>query len=223
MELINSLPHLSDPFRVPRPPISTVQLRKRFNMLLPEDRKLMDSLWQSMLWSSIPLATADEFLSDYFRRILAEVTEPQLHQWLCWRMDVRTILAALRRRHLGLDAPLRTPRWTSSDLMGLITVNWGQPAFGLSGRFPWLPEAQQLLESGASLALEKLVLECVWRYFDRCQPDNAYGFSAVFLYVSRWDICLRWSRYDHDLAAQRFDQLVADSLQSSDVYFEEWS
>ena len=192
-------------------------------MLLPHDQLLMSRLWDSVLWSSIPLATDDEWLVIRFQRLLAEVDDPQLCLWLHWRMDVRTVLAALRRRQSGQSAPAGTKLWGLGNLPLMIARNWNQPGFGLLGRFPWLAEAEQLLSDGESLALEKCVLQQVWNYYDRCQPQQENGFAAVFLYVSRWDICHRWSSYDHQHGLKRFDQLVAESVQVAGINFEEWN
>lgn len=223
VEFLTSLPHLHDPFRYRRPPISAVQLRKRFRMLAPEDQRLMERLRENVLWSSIPLATDDQELVERFEHVLAEVSDPQLCGWLHWRMDVRTVLAALRRRQSGQSAPGAGKRWGLGNLPLLIARNWNQPGFGLLGRFPWLAEAEQYLADGESLALEKCVLQQVWNYYSRCEADQTNGFAAVFLYVSRWDICHRWSSYDHEHGLKRFDRLVEESVQVAGINFEEWN
>ena len=223
VELLSSLPHLHDPFRHTRPPISAVQLKKRFRMLLPHDQQLMSRLWDNILWSSIPLATADSELVTRVERLLQDIDDPQLQNWLRWRMDVRTVLAALRLRQGGQNAPPAKICWGLGSLPLLITRNWHQPGFGLLGRFPWLAEAEQLLSDRESLALEQCVLQQVWNYYERCQSEQSTGFAAVFLYVSRWDICDRWSSYDHQRGLKRFDHLVEESLQVAAGQFEEWS
>jgi len=222
VELLTSLPHLPNPFRVERPPISAVQLRKRFRMLEADDQQLMQRLWDNVLWSSIPLQTEDAELVQRFQTLLQDVQDPLLQQWLCWRMDVRTLLSALRQRQAGAEAPAASLRWGLGELTWLIRRNWKLPAFGLQARLPWLPEAEKLLAAGQSLQLEKLVLQKVWQYYARCQPQPEFGFAAVFLYVSRWDICHRWTSYDHAGGLQQFDQLVANSLHQAGVNFEQW-
>lgn len=212
-ELLASLPHLHDPFAKRRPPISLVQLRKRFNMLDPAHQSLMDELWETVLWSHIPLATPDTQLVLRFNQVLATIADEQLHQWLLWRMDVRTVLAALRRRHLGEEAPLPHEFWGVGNLTHLIRQRWRQPAFGLAAHFTWLPEIETLMAEGDSLALEERILAVLWQYLNLCQPQQADGFSAVFLYAMRWDISQRWTRYDSDTGLDNFRQLVAASLE----------
>lgn len=223
VELLSSLPHLSGPFRVARPPISEVQLRKRLSMLLPEDRLFMQRLWENVLWSNIPLATEDSVQALKFERLLQDVEGSEMYGWLQWRMGVRTVLAALRRRQAGLDAPTSTQGWGVGDMMHLILRNWQQPVFGLEGRLPWLDEARLFLEQGESLLLERCILQHVWHFYERCQPESDYGFASVFLYVSRWDICHRWSCYDNERGLERFNDLVTDALNTRGIDFEEWS
>lgn len=223
IELLTSLPHLHDPFRVQRPPISAVQLRKRFAMLEPDDQHLMQQLWESVLWSSIPLQTEDVTLVARWQRLLRVIEDPVLLQWLHWRINVRIVLSALRQRLAGQEAPARSAEWAVGQLPLLLRRNWQQPAFGLQSRMPWLTEAEQLLQSGESLLLERLVLQQVWQYYERCLPQPPYGFTAVFLYVSRWDICQRWTSYDHQAGLVRFDQLVSESMQAGAVNLEEWN
>lgn len=42
-----------------------------------------------------------------------------------------------------------------------------------------------------------------------------FDFEAVALYVVRWDLLERWTRYDAEAAAARFSTLVADALNAA--------
>ena len=90
---------------------------------------------------------------------------------------------------------------------------WNQPSFALEGHFPWLPEARQLLESGESYKLEHLLLDNVWRYYNRRQARVAYSFPDVWLYLMKWDLVERWCSYDRSGARAAFENLVNASLE----------
>ena len=211
-ELLCSLPHLRDPFRQRPSGLSPVQLQKRLNMLLPDDQQRMNQLWHTVLWSGIPLDMGDPALVRQYERTMALIDDPQLHEWLQWRMDFRTLVAALRRRHLGQDAPADTRLWACGPIGKLLVQRWNQPSFGLADAHPWLPQAEHLLQQHESLALERLLLQNLWHYLSRCEPINPRSFAAVVLYIARWDICQRLRHYDHQAGLERFQALIDASL-----------
>jgi len=214
IDLLCSLPHLADPFVHRRPPISGVQLTKRLDMLDFEDRALVSDLAKSFYWGDIPFDTSDERLVQRASRAIDAVQYEDLSEWLFWRMDLRTVIAALRRRHRGEDAPVGQ-RWGFGRYTRYLERNWAQPHFRLEGHFTWLPEARTLLESGESYELERLLLSAAWHYYTSQVPLQPYSISEVWLYLMRWDLVERWCSYDARQAQQRFDQLVTSGLEAS--------
>lgn len=214
IELLCSLPHLADPFVHRRPPISGVQLTKRLDMLDFADRALIRDLSETFYWGSIALEASDASLVDRARRAIEAVEQEDLQEWLLWRMDLRTIIAALRRRHRGQDAPVGQ-RWGFGRYTRYLERNWNQPHFRLEGHFTWLPEAKTLLEAGESYDLERLLLSSAWSYYNSQQPMQPYGISEVWLYLMRWDLVERWCSYNAERARQRFDDLVSSGLEAS--------
>ena len=97
----------------------------------------------------------------------------------------------------------------------MIARNWRAPAFGLGHIFPWIKDADQLLTQGEAFALEQLLLRLVERDLKRLGALHEFDFEAVVLYVLRWSLIERWTRYNAEAASRRFAQLLADGLKTA--------
>ena len=212
VELICSLPYLDNPFDRKRPPITAVQFRKRLNMLDFEPRELVNELAGTFYWGRLALDETDERIVRQATRIIDQLETPDIKEWQMWRMDLRTVIAALRRRKHGLPAPDRNTLWGYGHYVNHIRDNWNHPTFKLESRFLWLPEAKELLESGDSYGLERHLMSTAWNYYSRQQADEQYSLSDVWLYAVKWDLVDRWCLYNADVAKQHFEQLVQTGL-----------
>src|SRR6516162_11912885 len=100
-------------------------------------------------------------------------------------MNVRMIVAALRRRRHGVCPPAAGfGQWFEH-----IRRHFSEHDFGLGRVFPWLIPFDQLLEHGDVLTLYRRVLQETWEYArKREQAYDSFSFEAVVLYIARWDI-----------------------------------
>jgi len=212
IDLLCSLPYLENPFIRKRPPITAIQFRKRLNMLDFESRVLMKRLSETFYWGQITLEDTDEKLVRQANRLMDELGPSDIRGWQMWRMDLRTIMAALRRRKQQLPAPDNNVVWGYGHYVGHIRNNWNHPTFKLESRFPWLTDARELLESGDSYGLERHLLSTEWGYYSRLEADEQYSLSDVWLYAMKWDLVDRWCRYNAEVAKQHFEQLVQNGL-----------
>ena len=127
------------------------------------------------------------------------------------RLELATVLAALRRRRDGEAAAPAAP-WGIGATVALIARRWSQPDFGLAHRMPWLPTARALLDQGESLALERLALTIAWEQLERLDRDSTYSLQNVIAYLLKWDVLERWLTMDPARAATRFDALLDQVL-----------
>lgn len=215
IELLCSLPNLVDPFRHHRPGISRVQLQKRMNMLDLSDQHWIHKLGEAFHWGRIALDEDERQIIANANRFLNDVTHGDIREWLRWRMDARTIVAALRRRNRGEDAPAVGEIWGYGGYVRHIRQHWASPSFNLESRFHWLPEVVDYLGKGESFLAEKTLLSAVWSFYNMQTPQTLYGFSAVVLYVIKWDLVDRWCQYDAAQARINFDKLVSQTLAQS--------
>ncbi|EDY39360.1 hypothetical protein CPCC7001_2240 [Cyanobium sp. PCC 7001] len=219
--LMGSLPPLGGLFEARTPAISLLKLESRLSLLHPDDRHTLELmtgfLSQSMRDDDSLAGPIDERLLESARQFFAAVSNPTLRQLVAHRLDLRTILAALRRRHRGESEPPTGQAWGFGPWVATIARRWSEPAFGLEAVFPWIPEVSGLLESGDLVALERTLFGVIWRDLDRLVFGHHFDFEAVVVYVARWALVDRWSHYDAEAAQARFTGLVEAALAHHDA------
>lgn len=213
LTLIASLPpHVPQLFKNLQTPISRLKLDERLNMLEPEDALDLNLIEKLMHWDHMAMDTTDADMIKRGEQVMTQLSNEFIKQEVCWRLELRTLIAALRRRQLQHPAPTPGTRWGYGRWLHRIENHWHEPAFRLERHYPWLPEANRLLQERDHFGLERLILELNWEYYGRMADDHYFDFEAVVLYVLRWDIIDRWSRYDSKKAKMRFDAMLDSAL-----------
>jgi len=205
--LIASLPHLPPHFDVERPPISRPALLNRLKLLTEPDAVTLRNLTDFLSWDRQPMDRTDEEFVKHYEQVQQSLCSPLVMELVDHRMDVRTIVSALRRRRDGQPPPAGVGR-----LVGPIQRNWQHPQFGLQVRFPWIAQLSERLESGDAVATERLLFEITWRTWCRLAAEFTFSFEAVLLYVARWAIIERWSSMNAEVGRLRFEQLIEETL-----------
>lgn len=206
--LMASLPAIGPLLSDKAPPINRTRLFERLDMLAPEDRAELDSLISIVSWAALDPAEDDAAFLERAERIINSVRGEDLRRAARDRLEIRTLIAALRRRHAGEDAPAGSLRWGYGRFVEVIRANWGAPDFGVGRAFPWVLAAKDRLEAGDIVGLERIVLEAAWNSGTRSELGHAFDYEAVVFYVLRWSLNERWSRYDPDAAGTRFSGLL---------------
>jgi hypothetical protein len=206
--LIGSLPAIGPLLSDKEPPINRTRLDERLKMLEPEDRAELDALGTIVSWAALDPSEDDVAFLERAERIVAAVRGEDLRRAARDRLEIRTLIAALRRRHAGEDAPPDGVRWGYGRFVERIRAHWGEPDFGVGRIFPWVLAAKEQLEAGETTALERIVLEAAWNSGTRHELGHAFDFEAVAFYLLRWSLNERWARYDADAAAARFAALL---------------
>ncbi len=209
--LLTSLPaHQVDLFLTEQNPVSRIQLNKRLALLDENDKTDLERIEALLHWSQ-QLEKLDEEIIKQAQQLIALIENPFLQQSVLWRLELRTIMAALRKRQQGHDCPEKNTlgfgKWTF-----FIHKNWQELDFGIGQQLPWLLKAQQYLVDNQPLKLEKLLLELVWTHYAQSGSLHYFDFEAVVIYVLRWNVINRWVSYDEEKALLRFDGLVNSSL-----------
>ena len=208
--LLSSLPlHPTNLFTAQQTPVSRIQLDKRLALLDEDDGRDLARIEALLHWSRIR-DQDDELIVKQDKAELDAIKSAFLKEIVLWRLELRTILSALRKRHAG-EATASVfhgfGKWP-----GLITQHWHEKDFGIGHLLPWIHEANNLLEQDKTYELEKLLLNLVWRHYERVGGNHYFDFPAVVIYVLRWDVINRWSGYNKDLGILRFDELVTAGL-----------
>jgi len=208
--LVASLPPLPRFDQTDRLPITRERLEQRLSMLTDDDAQLYDHAADFLAWQRQSATRTDEEMITNFKKMEQHIALPTLQSIFDFPIDQRTIMAALRRRFLGLSAPAAGEPWGVGRYVKHIERNWDNPYFKLSAIYPWIVQARSHLEAGETLALERLLKNTLWNHVDRSVSSYEFGFSAVLIYIIKWDILHRWLSYDIENAKTRFEELVTE-------------
>ena len=203
-----SLPPIGKLFEATQTPISRLKLESRLKMLTEKDAILLNRISSLIAWSEQPMERTDAQFIAEAQRFFEEMRSPILQEIVAYRLDVRTIVAALRRRHRGESNPPMDQPWGFGRWVNYIERHWTEPEFHLEVIFPWVPAAHRLLSANDSVALERLQFEVNWKMLQRVETGHYFDFEAVVIYVMRWSMVDRWIRYNGEAAVERFRKLV---------------
>ncbi len=128
------------------------------------------------------------------------------------RFELRTVLAAMRRRRRGEPAPSPKAHWGYGRYVDHIRRNWTRPHFGLRRAMPWLAGLRELHDAGDTLEMDRTIARLAWRQLVTALRSHEFDFDAVVLYVLRYDMIARWLGRSGAEARLRFDHLVAAGL-----------
>lgn len=206
--LMASLPALGPMLAAKHAPINRDRLEARLAMLRPEHRREVSEVAGLLVWSRLGMVETDAAIVARARRLVPRLSSPTLVDLVRGRLEIRTLVAALRRRHAGEDPPRPDEVWGYGRFVRRIRESWGQPDFGVGTPFPWALAAKDRLERDDATGLERIVLEAAWKQADWLAAGHEFDFEAVALYVVRWTLLDRWTRYDAEAAAARFAALV---------------
>ena len=210
--LISGLPRPEALFLAKRPPLSRLKLDRRLRVLAPEDAAVLRLVEQVLDWTALPITLTDAEIMARARTAMEKIENETVRSILRDRLEIRTCVAALRRRHRGEQAPAPGTVWGFGRWVRHIARNWTEPAFRLDLVYPWLREADKLLKAGDTMALQRLILEQAWKILRRHTGEHAFDFEAVVIYVLAWDIVENLVKYDSEAAARRLEALTDAGL-----------
>ena len=206
--LISSLPALPPRFDAGPLPITLERLKARLRMLEPEDALEISRMLEILGWSREYADQSDAVVVKHYGELMKEVTHPLVREVLARGMDVRMIVAALRRRRAGLGPPdAGLGEWLEE-----IRRHFHKPDLGLGQVYPWIPEFDQMLGQRDSLNLYRNILRATWTYFKERSDDYYFSFEAVVLYIARWDIIRHWQQLQPERGREVFEGLVTEVL-----------
>ena len=103
--LLTSLPrHAAELFSSTQTPISRIQLDNRLTLLDARDAEDLQRIEALLHWSQLKDET-DEVIVKKSHKIIDLIADNFLKSMVLWHLESRTLLSALRQRHLGAKAP----------------------------------------------------------------------------------------------------------------------
>jgi hypothetical protein len=215
--LMCALPHHGPLFGATRPPLSRIRLNEYLRQLEPADRADYDTVSLLLDWSRQTRSRDDARILHDARELVPSLSCRLAREVVQWRLELRSAMAALRRRRRGESAPPTGRHWGYGRWLPTMARHWSEPDLGLGQVYPWIGEARALLNAGASVELERLLLGAVWQDLERRSEGHEFDFEAVLLYCMRWEVVARWTRYQAEGAATRFEYLVREALADVDL------
>lgn len=213
--LVASLPALPRIGTTDRIPINPDRLAARLRMLTPEDAAVVDRILRFTQWQNKSHLRTDAEVAEEYRALLRDTPLSSMHAAIEFRLNIRTIMAAMRRRlHAESEPP--DEEWGAGPWVHHIEKHWSHPDFKLGSVYPWIPRAREHFEKGESRQLEELLMELVWESLDRQSFGHYFEFETIIAYVFKWDILRRWLSYREEDARRQFERL-AESLFSRDA------
>ncbi|MGZ4957848.1 MAG: DUF2764 family protein [Methylomonas sp.] len=208
--VVSSLPHLPYFAAAERLPLSRLRLEQRLRMLdAAESEQIFQAEWLVGWRPAIGKFRKGSEIAARYKTALQNITEPVLREFVEYRLDMQTLLAALRIRQAGLD-PQQVPGWGIGRWVKHIEAHWEMADFRLGTIYPWLPAAGNHLATANAIALDRLLMETVWRRLSRLGDVNPFGFGAITAFVFKWDILQAWLLRDANAAKQRFQILIEE-------------
>ena len=202
-------PHPLSLWDLKNKPVSRIHLERRLSLLQDQDRQQLEKIVSVLHWARMDAEnSSDAQIAAAAERVIQSIDNPLLRETIIWRMELRTIITAIRRRKLGMDAPSKNERWGYGQVVPFIRKNWQIEDFALSHRFAWIKQAKILFETEQSVELEKLLLNLSWQHYERVGHVHYFDFEAVVIYVLRWNIVHRWVQCDEEIAMHQFEELV---------------
>jgi hypothetical protein len=213
--LIASLPHMPRHFEVERVPINRIRLEERLRLLDTRDAAVARQVQDFLRWDRQPRGLRDADVVRHYQELMVGAKNPLVREMIAFRMDVRTVVSALRRRQRGMPPPLGVGQWAS-----VIQRNWRQAQFDLGRHLPWIADVERLLAEGDALAVERRILEVTWSHWARLAERYVFSFETLLLYLARWEIVDRWVRLDLEKGRELFTGLVKEALHEHGQLFE---
>ncbi|MEM1050481.1 MAG: hypothetical protein AAGI28_00160 [Pseudomonadota bacterium] len=218
--LMSSLPAPGPLFSEKQTPLSRLRLEARLKLLDDADRAVLDAIESALEWRRMGSDMDDAALLKRVAHAYDIAPSETLRRVIDGRMNIRLCMAALRLRARGEGPPAVDGAWGYGRWRRMLVRNWRAPSFGLDHIFPWIKEADQLLAKGESYALERLILSIVERDLKRHGALHQFDFEAVVIYVLRWSLVERWTRYNAEAASRRFSQILEDGLNAAEQTLE---
>ncbi len=209
--LICSLPAYESLLESKQPPISRIQLNNRLKLLDTDDASDLDILNKGLDWHCYSVERSDEDFLQFINHNMPNIKSDFIKKLLIWRLELRAIVALLRRRYNG-DQFKQAKTSGYGRWLPIAKRHWEEPGLGLEKLFPWVLNVQKHLASGDCMALEQCIFSQVWSWLDKKALGHEFDFPAVAIYCMRWSMLARWTANDKTQSMIKFKQMVTSAM-----------
>ena len=143
-QLVASLPALRDFRRARLLPMGRRRLEERLSLLHSDDLDELRRAERLVSWHRQPVSRTTKQIVEMYNEVVALNRNRELQNVVDFRMNVRTVVVALRLRRQGKPAPRRP--WGTGPYTRIIESRWTEDEFGLGAVYPWISDAQAYLQ-----------------------------------------------------------------------------
>lgn len=208
--VVASLPHVPYFAAAQRLPLSRLRLEQRLRMLEADETRQIFQAEFLVGWRLPAGKPGGGNIAAHYKNVLQSITEPMLREFVDYRLDIQTVVAALRLRQAGRDPQPYSGSWGFGRWVKHIETHWEAADFRLGINYPWILEAGNYLAANDAMALDRLLMDTVWRKLSRLDDVNPFGFEAITAFVFKWDILQAWLLRDANAAKQRFQTMIEE-------------
>jgi hypothetical protein len=208
--VVASLPHLPYFANVERLPLSRLRLEQRLRMLDADESRQIYQAEFLVGWRLPAGESGGGNIATQYKTVLQSISQPVLREFVEYRLDMQTVIAALRIRQAGRDPGQYLGNWGVGRLVKHIEAHWDAADFRLGTIYPWVQEVDRYLAASDAMALDRLLMDIVWRKLSRLGDRSPFGFEAITAFVFKWDILQAWLQRDAGAAKQRFQILIEE-------------
>ncbi|MDP1665334.1 MAG: DUF2764 family protein [Methylobacter sp.] len=208
--VVASFPHLPYFADAERLPLSRLRLEQRLRMLETDQSRQIFQAEFLAGWRLSAGKLCGGNIAAQYKTGLQRISEPVLREFVEYRLDIQTVVAALRIRQAGRDPEQYTGGWGVGHWVKHIEAHWDAADFRLGTVYPWVNEADSYLAAADAMALDRLLMDTVWRKLSRLGDMRPFGFEAITAFVFKWDILQAWLQRDASAAKQRFQVLIEE-------------
>lgn len=201
------LPYFAD---IKRLPLTRLRLEQRLRMLDADESQQIFQAEYLAGWRLSGGKLGSGNIAAHYQTMLQGITQPVLREFVEYRLDMQTVLAALRIRQVKRDPGQYPGGWGIGRWVKPIEANWEAPDFRLGTVYPWIAEAGIYLASEDVMSLDRLLMDTVWRKLSRLGDQSPFGFEAITAFVFKWNIVQAWLQHDAVAAKQRFQVMIEE-------------
>ena len=145
--LVASLPHLPPFEKAERSPITRLRLEQRLHILEPEDARQLALAETLVSWRmSLAKPRTDKEMVSRSRVARQEISQPALREFVEFRIDQQTILAALRQRNNAFESSFLEQVSGISRWGEVIASHWDDPDLSWLQFIPGFPKPETILK-----------------------------------------------------------------------------
>ncbi|EXJ11336.1 DUF2764 family protein [Nitrincola nitratireducens] len=207
--LVTCLPWLPEQMeKCSQLPLSRIALNRRLSLLDSHDQQglaVAEALYHPNLANTQP----DRERVLLWQKQIAELPSRVLQEVITQRLEIQTLLAALRYR--------RRPNTSAEHFYGYgrwtewIRQHWKDPLFALETQIPLLERWGELFNQGHTGELQFEMDRYFWQQLLAVERSHHFSVETVVCFVLRWGIAERRLKSDADAALADF-QLLSDTL-----------